>query len=481
MKKLIIFLFLSNIVLAQKYVVFENNKKNKALFDYNDPNSLVSMLVQNKEKIISQNRFEMISNGNSEYSMHPIDALSSFSVSGEPWSYEVVPDGEFDPVSVTLMRDDDNESFETWFERLTTNGADEQRGPELYQVLKNINQLQLHAQYERAKGGMLLKFPDNVGYYEVNNIDLIIADSSTIYFAKKSPYENKHFICLKLSLDYLNSLERLDYLSEPLSKIISSKLRDYQIKKREMETGEWPTYSLNQYSTMNERICLFNSFDEKEFKIYEKTSAIKRIFPGSEWRYEVTPEGEDDPVSVALIRDDDNETYDAWLERLTTHGADAQNGPELYKVLMNVDQVILRTQYENAKGGANLKFPDDEGIYWVDYPNPAIYLKRTFSKDSLGKFKTNFSQLLFTERLNNKKGTAQKPQVLMAFGEGYESAPPISQEILDLLKTELFPFNLKKEFAWQKLIFTRKGKNIINEDLKKLIHCFEIDENGIQY
>ena len=477
MKLLFLTLIIANLGFTQKYVVFKNTKKNKALFDYNDPNSLVSMLVQNREKIIAENRF---SNCNNEYSLHPIDALASFSVSGEPWSYEVVPEGWIDPGIVTLLRDDDNESFNTWLERLTTQGADAQAGPELYQVLKEINQLQLHTQYERAKGGSPLKFPDNVCYYDVNNIDLIIADSSTIYFAKKSPYENKHFICLNFKLDYLIGLERLDYLSEPLSKAISSKLRDYQIKKRELETGEFASYSLSQYSAMNEQICLFNSFDEKEFNIYAKTSAVKKIFHQGDWKYEVTPEGEDDPVSVALIRDDDNETYDAWLERLTTQGADAQNGPELYQVLMNVDQVILRKQYENAKGGANLKFPDDEEIYWVDYPNPAIYLKRTFSKDSLGKFKTNFSQLLFTERMNGKKGLSQKPQVLMSFGEGDEYSS-ISPEILELLKPELNPFNLNKEFSWQKLIETRKGKSISNEELKKLIHCTDIEENGIQY
>ncbi|MFY7944576.1 MAG: hypothetical protein ACOVNZ_08325 [Crocinitomicaceae bacterium] len=481
MKLLFLTLIIANLAFSQKYVVFENNKKNKALFDYNDPNSLVSMLVQNKEKIISQNRFEMISNGNSEYSIHPIDALSSFSVSGEPWSYEVVPDGEFDPVSVTLMRDDDNESFETWLERLTTLGADAQRGPELYQALMSVDPVILKKQYENARGGTYIKFPDNIIYYDLNTIDLIIADSSTIYFAKRSPYENKHFICLKLSLDYLNGLERLDYLSEPLSKIISSKLRDYQIKKRELETSEFPSYSLIQYSALNEQVGLFNSFDENEFKIYEKTSAIKKIFPKGEWKYEVVPEGEDDPVSVALMRDDDNETFDAWLERLTTQGADAQKGPELYQVLMALDLVILKKQYENARGGTIIKYPDLEEIYWVDYPNPSIYLKRNFSKDSIGKFKTNFSQLLFTERMNGKKGFSQKPQVLMSFGEGEEYGAPISLEILDLLKAELAPFNMKKEFAWQKLIATRKGKNLSNDDLKKLIHCYDINENGIEY
>jgi hypothetical protein len=80
---------------------------------------------------------------------------------------------------------------------------------------------------------------------------------------------------------------------------------------------------------------------------------------GQPWNYQITPEGEDDPVDVTLLREDDNESYDEWLERLTTKGADSQKGPELYKVLKNVDQVKLRTQYDNAKGGESVNFPDN--------------------------------------------------------------------------------------------------------------------------
>lgn len=97
---------------------------------------------------------------------------------------------------------------------------------------------------------------------------------------------------------------------------------------------------------------------------------------GEPWKYEVTPEGEDDPVEVTLLRDDDNETYDAWLERLTTKGADAQKGPELYQVLKNVDQTKLRTQYDNAKGGSPVKFPDN-----LQYINSACITAYNIKED----------------------------------------------------------------------------------------------------
>lgn len=97
---------------------------------------------------------------------------------------------------------------------------------------------------------------------------------------------------------------------------------------------------------------------------------------GEPWKYEVTPEGEDDPVEVTLLRDDDNETYDAWLDRLTTQGADAQKGPELYQVLKNVDQNVLRTQYDNAKGGSPVKFPDN-----LQYINSACITAYNIKED----------------------------------------------------------------------------------------------------
>jgi hypothetical protein len=97
---------------------------------------------------------------------------------------------------------------------------------------------------------------------------------------------------------------------------------------------------------------------------------------GEPWKYEVTPEGEDDPVEVTLLRDDDNETYDAWLDRLVTNGADAQKGPELFQVLKNVDQNVLRTQYDNAKGGSPVKFPDN-----LQYINSACITAYNIKED----------------------------------------------------------------------------------------------------
>jgi gliding motility associated protien GldN len=111
---------------------------------------------------------------------------------------------------------------------------------------------------------------------------------------------------------------------------------------------------------------------------YRKMASRKISFgsSGEPWKYEVTPEGEDDAVEVALLKEDDNESYDDWLERLTTKGQDAQKGPELFQKLKTVDQTVLRTQYENAIGGSPVKFPDN-----LQYINSACITAYNIKED----------------------------------------------------------------------------------------------------
>jgi hypothetical protein len=484
MKLLFLTLIIANLAFAQKYVVFENNKKNKALFDYNDPNSLVSMLVQSRDKIIANDtRDGIITSGvNEEYTLHPIDGMPYFSYPGEDWPFQLA-DGFDWPLRKTNM----NESARDMLNRLKSQGEPD-FGLEPAQYTDAVDLFltdpELFAKFEvqYVKSTWNVKLPDQIVHYDVNQIDLIVVDSIKIYFARKSPYENKHFICLTLKLDELKELERLDYLNESLSKTITSKLREYQLKKKELETAEGPKFNLIEYDAYRQG-SLFNTYNEDEFKVYQKTSCIKNIYPGHSWPFQLA-----DGTVWPLRKTNMNESARDMLNRLKSQGEpDFGLEPAQYTfadILLADPDLFAKFEAQYVKCGEKqeVKQPDFEAIYWVDYPDPAVYLKRSFSKDTLGKFKTSFSQLLFTERLNNKKGFDQKPQVLMSFGSSYEYYEnPISQEILDLLKVELAPFSLNKELSWQQLISNRKGNKISNEDLKKLIHCTDINENGIEY
>ena len=471
MKNLLILTFLySSLVQAQTFTIFENNKKNRVLFDYNDPNSLVSMLVQNQGLITSNGCTGMIFSNENK---HSISGLKSFSCKGEPW--EIWDDAN--GTMTLLNRDSDSEKFDDWYTRLTTQGNAPDYDPEVFgglTTLTRTDKLILEKQYNMTFVGFSIKLPPEIGYYDVHNIELIIVNANNIYFAKKSPYENKFFICLRLTLEELAQLGRFDYLNEELSKKITGKLREFQLQKREIDSPELIAYAIVEYWNQHRNENLFDSFNEDEFKYYKKSSSIKRIFPGRKWEIWDDANG----TITMLIRDSDSEKFDDWYTRLTTQGSAPDYNPEVFTALTRSDKLILEKQYEACVENQALRQPDEESTYWVDYPNPAIYLQRNFETDSTGKFTTKFSQLLITERLDNKKGYSQKPQVLMAFGDTDNS---INQEILDLLKEELMLFEMKQNFAWKKIISENKSRIIQSDELKKLIHCWEINEYGIDY
>jgi hypothetical protein len=479
MKNLLILIILfSSFVQAQTFTIFENNKKNKALFDYNVPNSLVSMLVQNQDLLTNFGCGNGMIKGLSNESLHSVEGLKSFSCPGEPWQIE----GDDENVTrIILIRDSESESFDDWFNRLTTQGKEPDFDPAVFGPLTRTNKIELEQQYNLATAGFTIKRPSPIGYYDVNDIELIILNTENVYFAKKSQYENKYYICLQLTLNEVNQLGRFDYLNEDISKKITSKLREFQLAKREIDAPENPIYAISEYWIPYRQANLFDDFNEDEFKYYNKSSSIKRIFHGAIWEIE----GDDEDLTKSiLIRDSKNESFEDWFIRLTTQGVAPDFNPEIFGSLLRLSEKgkfskeTLKNQYELCGETQPLHYPNPELTYWVDYPNPALYLKRNFSSDSIGKFNTIFSQLLFTERLANKKGFSQKPQVLMAFGEPEYS---INQEILELLKEELMSFVIKQDFAWKKIISANKGRTIKSDELKKLIHCYEINENGIQY
>ena len=306
MKKLFKYLpiFMVSIALSQEFIVFENNKKNKALFDYNDPNSLVSMLVQNRDKIIVSMENDGYTKIN-EYSLHPTEGMPSISVRGQKW--EIEGDDE-NLTRKILTRDSKDESFESWYNRLTT-GEDK----DIYAPLTRTNKHDLQHQYEKCGDNQPISFPNETGYYDLNQIDLIITDSTDIYFARKSPYETKHFICLQLKLEELSNLERVDYLNESISKTVISKIREYQLQKMAIDTTEWPSYCLEEYYQYLNKGSLFSDFEEEDFKYYRKNGSIKKIIPGSVWQIE---EDDENRTTKLLIRDSKNESFEDWFKRL---------------------------------------------------------------------------------------------------------------------------------------------------------------------
>jgi hypothetical protein len=99
-----------------------------------------------------------------------INKKLSFGGPGELWKIE----GDDENATPTiLMRDDENESFEDWFTRVTTKGLAPDFDPEYFGALTRLdekNKNNLKNQYEATKAGISIKFPDVIKYISSQSI-----------------------------------------------------------------------------------------------------------------------------------------------------------------------------------------------------------------------------------------------------------------------------------------------------------------------
>jgi hypothetical protein len=139
----------------------------------------------------------------------------------------------------------------------------------------------------------------------------------------------------------------------------------------------------------------------------------------------------------------------------------------------------LKKQYNLCKAYDFLKKPDSESVYWVDYPDPMIYINCKIEKDSIVS-KMSFSpyEIVISERIDYKKGSNSKPLILMSFGQ---EETGLAKELENLLSTELSPFKKSVNFLWMNILKTEKGRKVNSTELKKMIHALNFDANGIEY
>jgi hypothetical protein len=508
MKKQLITLFLFSIgfTFGQDYFVFEKNKKNRSLFDYDNPNSLVSILVQNQDIITDKLR----------ESDPYIDLLGCNNfLSGNldfvyPREQFVIPSdgGE-------LILDKSNVTFKKWLDSLL-----DQNNPEVlssiedgaggylskYDMLNHYKQNPkdlriLEASWNEANDGNILKRPKMYGHYDVYNISLIVTDSINIHFFQMSQFENKYTLCLTLPISFLNELHKINFIDEQLSKKIYDKLRDFQIKARDIDQkenqDEFSNRSIYPYITSGQS-DLFKELDEFEYGKLLEMSSIKMTYKRSPW-FVNSPDG----YEIPLIKGDRN-TFQDWLSSLLiapeemSSVEDGAGGflsrfDDLNSIMSDAKRAkeLEISWNEQKESGDVLLTPQRYGVYWIDNPNAKLYvktrfnranglpkdsvgsLKNTVDQKSIGAFKTEFVDILFTNSLNeeNVESVKQlKPSVIMSFGAKTGS---LSEDILKLLEEELTPLNLTKEFDWFMTLNNQKNKVKSSSSLKLLIHCSE--------
>jgi hypothetical protein len=350
---------------------------------------------------------------------------------------------------------------------------------------------ELRTAYNKAKQYQPLRRKPVSYYYDLREIDLIFMDSVTVYFAKKSPYDSKHFISFKISKESLLTLSRESNWANTFAHFekrflvsnndkqnILNKLQEFQRTNMELDKFS-PVKNYNNVWESDFNMQLFANvadYTDPTFFLYRNgKKLVSKTFQGENWSIL----GWDSNEEYLLTKEYENESFDDWYNRLTTVGDSINFNPEEYGALTLQIKDELKKQYDLTSVGNPIKRPDFESVYWVDYPNPDVYVNCQYVQDSVGKgFRLIPYQIIITERLDNKKGGNSKPLVLMAFGHEDYTFP---KEIEGLLQQEWKPFFLKKQFAWMDRIQKGKGKKIDADALKQMIYAYEINLKGINY
>lgn len=476
-------ILLNGLFFSQNYAVFENNKMSKSLFDYGDPNSLVSLLVQNQNKINEYLKDDYIANGDNILS----SGIQFIRIKGRPIEVFL----EESQRTIFLVRS--GKSFDTWYDSLLNNPnvPITAEGFSDYDVLNRMDKEMLRSSWNKSEDGGLLYYPDkNEPKYSIANINLIIVDSTYIYFAQKSIFENKHIICLKLPMSLIHDFDRVDYIPEENSKVIYSKLREFQIKQKELEkSAEFSVHALSPYETetsdgMGE---LFSSLYESEYNRLLKTNGIKNIVKGRPIEVFLA----ESQMIINLVRS--GKSFDFWYDSLLNNPNQPRtiDGIADYEQLERMDKEMLRLAWNKSVDGMELIGPDGESIYWIEIPKFSMYLKQ--SMKSKNDTTTNVQKdagkgfiksILITEKLGDASGflnfySRNVPSVVMAFGSEYEGY--LSLEIQELLQEELKDLQINKEPEWKKTLESKKGRYRSNDDIKKIINCNNVDNNGIYF
>jgi hypothetical protein len=489
MKKFITYYFiiLFGNTFAQNYFVFENNKKNKSLFDYNDPHSLVSILLQNKHV------FEKIPEIGSSRGIHASDGMFQTKIIGPAIEIE-----NSKSQLIILTKQIENECFEDWYNKLLTR-------PDSLNVdeLNNLKD-RLKSIYNNTKEALRpLRWEPQISYFDLRNIDCIIMDSSKIYLARKSSLENKKQIVFSSDIESILNLNFSNYKNEytiseeaiqlgyflesNVSKNLSKKLSEFQLQRMAQDTSIY-SFNLNEncdYSFLNsEGLVEYVDYTSNIFNYYRRKNLIfSKENKGEDWTFDYLVSSDDDSLESwethTLYRDSEQETFEDWFNRLIPKGDSYDQKRAEYELLSPVPLEILKTQYEKTEGGTIIKYPSKEDVFWIDYPNPAIYIQCGIVKDSSkNSFKISPNKIVFTEKINEIIGENDKPLQLMSYSVG-ESA--LDAKINELLKDELQPFSKKINFEWIKLIQNKTGKRVSLSELKKLIHAYEISSEGIDF
>jgi hypothetical protein len=267
-------------------------------------------------------------------------------------------------------------------------------------------------------------------------------------------------------------------------------LREFQIKKKELEYNtEFPEFALIPYETATSDGIgeLFSMLYESEYNRLLKTNGIKNIVRGRPIEVFLA----ESQISQILLKS--GKSFDTWYDSLLNgpYVIRTMEGISDYDDLERMDKEMLRSAWNKSVEGMELIGPDAEAVYWIEIPKFSMYLKQSIKSkdDTLINSKEDANErviksILITEKLEAASGLSEfynwlVPSVIMAFGSEYDGY--LSLEIQKLLQEELEDLQIQIYPEWKKTLDNKKGRYKSNDDIKKIINCNTVDNNGIYF
>lgn len=424
MKHFTLSLFLISISIlgfSQSYTIIEKSKSTEALFDYNNPLSLVS-LAYNNAGLFVENNFE---EGNSlridafkksDLEQYNISKNELIEVETRGTDY-LLYTGYGDDIILTKTE----ENFDSWFDFQKTFLEDASMMPSK-EFMKEM--------WDNTVVGSYLKHKEK-RFFDLRNIDLIIlqneVEDTIVHFAKKlKNYEKRVIVASVSKRDLLNVLNFSVQVKadKALTKSIWEALRTSQLKS---------------YET-----CLKEYFDEpnrifEQYAFYSGMMKIKPINEASIWERTLEFSTDLDPVKkmdylhFGKLWECKQERADI-LTLITNYGEPIEivrdENPSLANYLnynfpegfsfSSSEMSNLEALWANTPIGENLKTPLRTSYYWWDFEEPEMLIDYRFINNSdVSNPQLTPAMIYFVKDLPsiNKKVTTMRFDLRDGFGQ----------------------------------------------------------------
>jgi len=193
---LLLFLLVLSIGYSQKFAIVENKGENSKYFDYNDPNSLVSILKNNSRSIPSK----VLSNGYS--GVYDDELLNKFGISKDSMmtfnlsSKLKVYNNCYED---TMIFQKTSQTFEVFFDSLSKIGC--------YEEINYYSRDKLKNAYNSTPENGIIRIRTPY-YFDTKNIHSFLIEktekSSWVHFIKK--YRQQNMICLSLTFEQVSDM-----------------------------------------------------------------------------------------------------------------------------------------------------------------------------------------------------------------------------------------------------------------------------------